>query len=268
MHEINFEENWRYRTLSKLETCSRNQQCHERWKEWVAQATLRKFGTFRGMGAGWSRDHFPVTKWAHLTERTIHHISANHNWSVHPCISNPSRSDHWWVLECSPGVCQGFTQYFFLQFLPWLQWHTVLSTKMYVLVSVYQVQVAKQSCARLMGTASWRDILVLIGRMKRFPMHITGQICSPTWHILYVLVRCALHPKVQISCVWGPNLSHPSHFNLLQVGLWIWLYHYIRKIHSLHSSLLILQTTIVVFKINSSFIFFQNYYLTILKLLE
>ena len=44
-----------------------------------AQATLRKFGTFRGMGAGWSRDHFPVTKWAHLTERTIHHISANHN---------------------------------------------------------------------------------------------------------------------------------------------------------------------------------------------
>jgi len=43
---------------------------------------------------------------------------------------------------------------------------------------------------------------------------------------------------------------------------------YIRKIHSLHSSLLISQTTIVVFKINSSFIFFQNCYLTILKLLE
>ena len=42
----------------------------------------------------------------------------------------------------------------------------------------------------------------------------------------------------------------------------------IRKIHSLHSSFLISQTTIVVFKINSSFIFFQNYYLTILKLLE
>ena len=41
----------------------------------------------------------------------------------------------------------------------------------------------------------------------------------------------------------------------------------IRKIHSLHSSFLISQTTIVVFKI-SSFIFFQNYYLTILKLLE
>ena len=44
--------------------------------------------------------------------------------------------------------------------------------------------------------------------------------------------------------------------------------HNIRKIHSLHSSFLISQTTIVVFKINSSFIFFQNYYLTILKLLE
>ena len=42
----------------------------------------------------------------------------------------------------------------------------------------------------------------------------------------------------------------------------------IRKIHSLHSSFLISQTTIVVFKINSSFIFFQNYYLTISKLLE
>ena len=42
----------------------------------------------------------------------------------------------------------------------------------------------------------------------------------------------------------------------------------IRKIHSLHSSLLISQTTIVVFKINSSYIFFQNYYLTILKLLQ
>jgi len=42
----------------------------------------------------------------------------------------------------------------------------------------------------------------------------------------------------------------------------------IRKIHSLQSSFLISQTTIVVFKINSSFIFFQNYYLTILKLLE
>ena len=44
--------------------------------------------------------------------------------------------------------------------------------------------------------------------------------------------------------------------------------HAIRKIHSLHSSFLISQTTIIVFKINSSFIFFQNYYLTILKLLE
>jgi len=44
--------------------------------------------------------------------------------------------------------------------------------------------------------------------------------------------------------------------------------HDIRKIHSLHSSFLISQTTIVAFKINSSFIFFQNYYLTILKLLE
>jgi len=42
----------------------------------------------------------------------------------------------------------------------------------------------------------------------------------------------------------------------------------IRKIHSLHSSFLISQTTIVVFKINSSFIFFQNHHLTILKLLE
>ena len=42
----------------------------------------------------------------------------------------------------------------------------------------------------------------------------------------------------------------------------------IRKIHLLYSSLLISQTTIVTFKINSSFIFFQNYYLTILKLLE
>ena len=46
------------------------------------------------------------------------------------------------------------------------------------------------------------------------------------------------------------------------------LYSSIRKIHSLHCSVLISQTTIVVFKINSSFIFFQNYYLTILKLLE
>ena len=41
----------------------------------------------------------------------------------------------------------------------------------------------------------------------------------------------------------------------------------IRKIHSLHSSFLISQTTIVVFKINNSYICFQNYYLTILKLL-
>jgi len=32
----------------------------------------------------------------------------------------------------------------------------------------------------------------------------------------------------------------------------------IRKIHSLHSSFLISQTTIVVFKINSSFIFFSK----------
>jgi len=40
----------------------------------------------------------------------------------------------------------------------------------------------------------------------------------------------------------------------------------IRKIHSLHSILSISQTTIVVFKINSSYIF-QDYYLTILKLL-
>ena len=43
---------------------------------------------------------------------------------------------------------------------------------------------------------------------------------------------------------------------------------HIRKIHPLHSSFLISQTTIVVLKINSSFIFFQNYYLTISKLLE
>jgi len=41
----------------------------------------------------------------------------------------------------------------------------------------------------------------------------------------------------------------------------------IRKIHSLHSSLLIYQTTIVVLEINSSYIFFSNYYLTISKLL-
>ena len=74
---------------------------------------------------------------------------------------------------------------------------------------------------RLMETASWRDIVVLIRRMQRFPMHITGPICSPTWHISYVLVRCALHRKVQINCVWGRNLSHPSHFNLSPVGLWI-----------------------------------------------
>ena len=26
------------------------------------------------MGAGWSRDHFSITTWAHLTERTIHHV--------------------------------------------------------------------------------------------------------------------------------------------------------------------------------------------------
>ena len=64
--------------------------------------------------------------------------------------------------------------------------------KMYVLVSVYQVQVARQSCVRLMETAFWRDILVLNGRIQRFPMHITGQTCSPTWHISYVLVRCAI----------------------------------------------------------------------------
>jgi len=42
---------------------------------------------------------------------------------------------------------------------------------------------------------------------------------------------------------------------------------FIRKIRSLHSSLLISQTTTVVFKINSSYFLFQNYYLTILKLL-
>ena len=41
----------------------------------------------------------------------------------------------------------------------------------------------------------------LIGRMQRFPMHITGQICLPTWHISYVLIRCVLHPKVQINCI-------------------------------------------------------------------
>ena len=44
-------------------------------------------------------------------------------------------------------------------------------------------------------------------------------------------------------------------------------HHSIRKIHSLHSSLLISQTTIAVFKINSTYNFFSNYYLTILKLL-
>ena len=42
---------------------------------------------------------------------------------------------------------------------------------------------------------------------------------------------------------------------------------FIRKIHSLHSILLISQTTIVVFKINSSYNFFPDYYLTFLKLL-
>ena len=36
--------------------------------------------------------------------------------------------------------------------------------KMYVLMSVYQVQVAKQSCVQLMETASWRDILVCPAR--------------------------------------------------------------------------------------------------------
>ena len=41
----------------------------------------------------------------------------------------------------------------------------------------------------------------------------------------------------------------------------------IRKIHSLYSSFLIYQTTIVVLKINSRFNFFANYYLTISKLL-
>jgi len=87
-----------------------------------------------------------------------------------------------------------------------------------VLASAYQVQVAKKSCVWLMETTSWRDILVLIRRMQRFPMHITGQICLPTWHISYALVRCALHPKVRINCVWGQNLSHPSHFNHHQLG--------------------------------------------------
>jgi hypothetical protein len=41
----------------------------------------------------------------------------------------------------------------------------------------------------------------------------------------------------------------------------------IRKIHSLYSSFLIWQTTIVVLKINSRFNFFTNYYLSISKLL-
>ena len=64
-------------------------------------------------------------------------------------------------------------------------------------------------------------------------------------------------------------LSHHAYvFLLVSVNLEADLPTHIRKIHSLHSSLLISQTTIVVFKINSSLIFFQNYYLTILKLLE
>ena len=67
--------------------------------------------------------------------------------------------------------------------------------------------VVKQSCVQLMETASWRDILVLIGRMQRFPMHITGQICSPTWHISYVLVRCALHHFVR-SCTVCAAYTH------------------------------------------------------------
>jgi len=183
------------------------------------------------MSAGWSRVNFPVTSWPHLTERKIHHIRFESLQTTTDPLTLTS------VIQAgviTDGFLNGVLEsvkdsdniFFEISSLTPMTYCAINDQKMYVLVSVYQVQVAKQSCARLMGTASWRDILVLIGRMKRFPMHITGQICSPTWHILYGLVRCALHPKVQINCVWGPNLSHSSHFNLLQVGLWIWLDHY------------------------------------------
>jgi len=48
-------------------------------------------------------------------------------------------------------------------------------------------------------------------RMQRFPMHITGPICSPTCHISYVLVQCALHRKVQSTAYGGGIfLIHPT----------------------------------------------------------
>jgi len=106
-------------------------------------------------------------------------------------------------------------------FLTPMTYCAINDQRMYVLASACQVQVVKQSCARLMETAYLRGILVLIGHMQRFPMHITGQICLPTWHISCAHVLCALHPKVRINCVWGQNLSHPSHFNLSPLGLWI-----------------------------------------------
>ena len=53
----------------------------------------------------------------------------------------------------------------------------------------------------------------------------------------------------------------------IHIHIHMYIYACIRKIHSLHSNLKISQTTIVVFKINSSHNFFSNYYLTILKLL-
>jgi len=54
------------------------------------------------------------------------------------------------------------------------------------------------------------------------------------------------------------RLLHPDHSTQNQ-NTSNYTSNLMRKIHSLHSSLLISQTTIVVFKINSSFIFFQNY---------
>jgi len=46
--------------------------------EWY-RPHFESLGHFGVWARGGSRVHFPVTTWPHLTERKIHHISANHH---------------------------------------------------------------------------------------------------------------------------------------------------------------------------------------------
>ena len=95
-----------------------------------------------------------------------------------------------------------------------------------------------------------------VGALAR--VYMCGCVCASACAYMRVHARVRVCVRSRAYILFFPL---PFLFPLLFHGI-------IRKIHSLHSSFLISQTTIVVFKINSSFIFFQNYYLTILKLLE